>query len=319
MKSIDLAAVDLNLLVAFEALMEQRSVSRAADQLQIGQPAMSAALGRLRVLFEDELFVRMGRQMQPTLRAQAIAPDILTALQHIRRTLGSSQAFDPATSDRTFSLGSSDYTSFVLLPALLAHCHRAAPSLNFQMIGFEKDSVGTLLEQGAIDIAVGVFPNLPRQTHCEPLFEERFVGIARQGHPDVQQGTMTLADFSRCSHALTTLRRDTTGAIDPALNMQGLERRIALTTPHMLVLPFAIAASDLVTALPHRIALRLAAACNLTIFELPIATKPWTVSMLWSALSDQDDANQWLRNVIKTLSQKAMAEQPRPGNSESGA
>ncbi|MBE9182433.1 LysR family transcriptional regulator [Oculatella sp. LEGE 06141] len=304
MKSINLAAIDLNLLVAFEALLEQRSVTKAAEQLQIGQPAMSAALSRLRILFEDELFVRLGRQMQPTLKAQAIAPAILAALQQIRQTITTSQSFEVTSSDRTFAIGSSDYTSFVLVPPLLELSHQTAPSINFRMIGFEKDSIGELLEQGKIDVALGVFPDPPRQTQWEPIFEERFVGIARQGHPALQQGTMRLETFAQLSHALTTLRRDTTGAIDQALNEQNLERRIAFTTPHMLVLPFAISSSDLVAALPRRIALRLATVCDLIIFELPIKTKPWIVSMLWSTLSDQDEANHWLRDAIKAISQK---------------
>lgn len=304
MKSINLAAIDLNLLVAFEALLEQHSVTKAAEQIRIGQPAMSASLNRLRALFEDELFVRLGQQMQPTLKAQALAPGILVALQQIRQTITSSAAFDPVSSNRTFAIGSSDYTSFILVPLLLEFSYQIASSLNFQMIGFEKDDVGDLLEQGAIDVALGVFPNPPRQTQWEPIFEERFVGIARQGHPDLRHGTMSLETFTSLSHALTTLRRDTTGEIDKALNEQNLVRRIALTTPHMLILPFAIASSDFVAALPHRIALRLAKVCDLAIFELPIKTKPWIVSMLWSTLSDQDETNCWLRNAIKTISQK---------------
>jgi DNA-binding transcriptional LysR family regulator len=304
MKSINLAAIDLNLLIAFEALLEQHSVTKAAEQLQIGQPAMSAALSRLRILFEDELFVRLGRQMQPTLKAQAIAPGILAALQQIRQAITVSQTFEAKSSDRTFAIGSSDYTSFVLVPPLLEFSHQTAPSINFRMIGFEKDRIGDLLEQGEIDVALGVFPNPPRQTQWEPIFEERFVGIARQGHPALQQGPMSLETFAQLSHALTTLRRDTTGAIDKALNEQSLERRIAFTTPHMMILPFAIASSDLVSALPRRIALRLATVCDLTIFELPIKTKPWAVSILWSTLSDRDEANRWLRDTIKAIAQK---------------
>ena len=312
MKSIDLATIDLNLLVAFEALLEQRSVTKAAEQLQIGQPAMSAALHRLRVLFKDEMFVRLGRQMQPTLKAQTIAPGILAALQQIRQTITTSQTFEPRSSDRTFAIGSSDYTSFVLVPPLLELSQQIAPSVNFRMIGFEKDSVGDLLEQGLIEIALGVFPHPPRQTHGEPIFEERFVGIARQRHPALKQGSLNLETFTRLSHALTTLRRDTTGEIDQVLSEQNLGRRIALTTPHMLVLPFTIAASDLVAAVPYRIALRLAEVCDLTIFELPIKTKPWMVSMLWSTLSDQDEANRWLRSTIKTSLRTIRASHPLP-------
>ncbi|PSB27803.1 LysR family transcriptional regulator [Stenomitos frigidus] len=301
MKSINLAAIDLNLLVTFEAMLEQQSVTLAAEQLQIGQPAMSAALSRLRLLFEDDLFVRLGRRMQPTLKAQALAPGLLAALQQIRQAVASSQTFQPAISDRQFALGSSDYTSFVLVPPLLAFSRQASPLLNFRLLGFEKDSAGTLLEQGAIDVALGVFPHPPTQTRCEPLFEERFVGIARQTHPALQQGTMSLEAFANLSHALTTLRRDSVGAIDQALNEQNLSRRIALTTPHMLILPFVIASSDLVAAVPYRVALRLASICQLAMFELPVETQPWMVSMSWSALSDQDEATRWLRDTIKAV------------------
>lgn len=301
MKSINLAAIDLNLLVAFEALMEQRSVTKAAEKLQIGQPAMSASLNRLRVVFEDDLFVRLGRQMHPTVKAQAISPSILAALQQIRQTIASSQSFNATDSDRTFNIGSSDYSSFAIVPPLLQFCQQNAPFINLNTIGFEKDGVGDLLEHGMIDVALGVFPNPPRQTQLEPIFQERFVGIVRQGHPALINGTIALEAFSQLSHALTTLRRDRTGAIDRALQAQNLQRRIALITPHMLVLPFAIASSDLVAAVPQRIALNMAKSCNLAIFELPIETPSWTVSMLWSVLSDRDEEHQWLRNTIKTV------------------
>jgi DNA-binding transcriptional LysR family regulator len=301
MKSINLAAIDLNLLVAFEALITERSVTKAAEKLQIGQPAMSSSLNRLRVLFEDDLFVRLGQQMQPTVKAKAIAPNILAVLHQIRQTILASNLFDPVSSDRTFAIGSSDYTSLVIVPPLLEFSSQNAPLINFHMVGFEKDSVGELLEKGIIDLALGVFPDPPRQTLSEPIFAEHFVGIARQGHPDIANGTISLEAFTRLSHVLTTLRRDRSGAVDRALQEQGLQRRIALITPQMLILPFAIAASDMIAAVPQRLAKTMAKTCNLTIFELPIETKPWKVSMLWSVLSDRDEAHQWLRSTIKAL------------------
>lgn len=128
---------------------------------------------------------------------------------------------------------------------------------------------------------------------------------------------MSLATFTQLSHALTTLRRDTTGAIDKVLKEQNLERRIAFTTPHMMVLPFVIASSDLVAVIPHRMALQFAAVCDLTLFELPVTTKPWMVSMLWSDLSDQDEANHWLRNAIKAISQRTETSSQKYSNNYS--
>jgi len=196
------------------------------------------------------------------------------------------------------------YLKFILKTGLLAFSDNNAPNLNYRMIGFDKDTVGELLEQGAIDVALGVFSDPPRQTLSEPLFTEHFVGIARQDHPALVRGTMDLESFAKLPHALFTLRRDAIGEVDRVLAEHNLQRRIALTTPHLLVLPSAIAKSDLVATVPYRIALHLASFCNLSIFELPINTKPWMVSMIWSTLSDRDEASCWLRQSIKTICQQ---------------
>lgn len=303
MKSISLSAIDLNLLVAFEALLEERSVTLAAQRLHLGQPAMSAALGRLRILFKDELFIRLGREMQPTSKAIEIASGILAALHQIRQTLEASQIFDPGASSRRFAIGSPDYTSFVILPSLLEFCSQSAPHLDFRLIGYEKNGVGELLEQGAIDVALGVFPTPPQQTHHVALFQERFVGIARPGHPAIDRGTMPLDTFASLSHALVTLRRDTTGEIDRLLAQHQLQRRVALTTPHMLTLPAILAVTDFVATVPDRVAVHLARLHQLERFELPVATEAWTVSMLWSKLADKDAANTWLRQTLHRISQ----------------
>jgi len=302
LSAIDLSAIDLNLLVAFEALLEERSVTLAAQRLHLGQPAVSAALGRLRGVFEDELFIRMGREMQPTSEALEVASGILSALNLIRQTLATSQGFDPQTSSRRLAIGSPDYTSYVMLPTLLEFCRQHAPQLNFRLMGYEKDSVGELLEQGTLDVALGVFPTPPPQTHCMALFQEHFVGIARQGHPAIAQGTMSLEAFACQPHALVTLRRDTTGEIDRLLAQRQLQRRVAITTPQMLALPAILATHDLVSALPYRVAMQLARLHNLELFELPIATETWTVSMLWSKLADKDAANTWLRQTLNQIS-----------------
>lgn len=303
MKSIDLTQIDLNLLVAFEALFEARSVTVAAQRLYLGQPAMSAALGRLRTLFGDELFIRVGREMQPTTKATTIAPGVLTALHQVRQTIQSSQEFNPASDSREFAIGSADYTSFVVMPRLLAQCQLAAPKLNFRMIEFDKDRVGELLETGAVELALGVFQNPPRQTICQPLFQERFVGIARKNHPAVQS-PISIEAFAELDQALYTIRRDATGELDRILAGYDLQRRIALTVPHLLVLPSIIASTDLIAAVPARMAQYFSQLDDIMLFELPIATPQWTVAMLWSKLSDKDAANCWLRQTLQAVCQQ---------------
>ncbi len=306
MQLIDLAQIDLNLLVAFESLFEERSVTLAAQRLHIGQPAMSAALARLRILFDDKLFIRVKQEMQPTAVAIAIAPGIFTALNQVRQTLQSSQHFVPASALREFKIASPDYMSFVIISKLIAHCQAAAPNLNFRTLEFEKDKVGELLEKGYADLALGVFPNPPQQVMCVPLFQEHFVGIARKNHPafqqkTIQQKTISIEDFINLPHALNTIRRDAVGEIDRVLATQHLQRRVILTVPHMMVLPSIVASTELIAAIPSRTAHYFSGLDNIEVFELPIKIPTWTVSMMWSKLSDQDDASAWLRHTLQTL------------------
>lgn len=298
---IDLSAIDLNLLVAFEALFAERSVTVAAQRLYLGQPAMSAALGRLRTLFQDELFIRIGREMQPTAKALEIAPSISAALQQIRQILESSQNFDPTNSQQTFAIGSSDYASYVVMPKLVEVCRQIAPGINFRLIGFDKSCVGELLEQREIDLALGLFQDQPRQTMQMPLFAEHFVGVCRRGHPVLTQATITPENFANLPQALFTLRRDDIGEIDQVLAQYNLQRRVVLTTPHLLVLPAIIASSDLVSAIPSRLVKQLLSQDTLEIFELPVQTQSWMISMLWSKLTDQDQPSVWLRQMLKSV------------------
>jgi DNA-binding transcriptional LysR family regulator len=304
MKSINLASVDLNLLVAFEMLFEERSVSGAARRLHLGQPALSAALARLRILFCDPLFVRVGKEMRPTPRALGIAPGILAALEQIRQTVLIESPFDPALECRSFTISSSDYTSFVVLPALIEHCSQVAPGIDFRLIAFEKDKISALLDEGEIDLALGVFQESPQHAHCTPLFKEHFMGIARRGNPALSGESMTIEAFAALPHVLMTTRRDTMGQIDQVLSRHNFKRRVAVSMPHMLVLPFAVAQSEMIATVPSRLARLLAEVANLEIFELPIETEPWHVSMAWSVLQDQDDANCWLRETLTYVCQK---------------
>jgi DNA-binding transcriptional LysR family regulator len=301
---IDLSAIDLNLLVAFEVLFEEKSVTSSATRLYLGQPAMSAALGRLRTLFQDDLFIRIGREMQPTAKAILIAPGIKAALQQIRQTLESSQTFDATTSKSTFTIGSSDYASCIVMPKLLEVCHQTAPNIDFRLIGFNKDSVGELLEQREIDLALGVFQNPPRQTMQMPLFSEHFVGICRRGHPVITQDDISPEIFANLLHALFTIRQDEVGEIDKVLSQYNQKRRVVLTTPHLLILPAIISSSDLVAAVPSRLVAPKVYQDTLEIFELPIQTQPWMISMLWSKLTDQDQSNCWLRQMLKNVCQE---------------
>ncbi len=275
---MDLIRIDLNLLLAFEAVFETRSVSRAEARPGLRQPAMSAALARLRRVFGDELFTRIGGTMSPSPKAMRVAPGVLGALAQLRGTLGEETAFDPSTAPAVFTLALTDYGAAVLLPGLAALLRAEAPRVDLRVVGYEKADAAALVLTGAVDLAFGVFPDAPGGVVIRPLFEERFTGVARADHPALA-APLTPATFAALDHALFTVRREAAGAIDRALAELGLARRVALTLPHVLALAPTLAASDLVTAIP----LRLADAFRnprLATYSIPLDLAPWRFEMM---------------------------------------
>lgn len=293
-----LADLDLNLLVLFDALMSERSVSRAAARVGVGQPAASAALGRLRQLFHDELFVRADGEMRPTPKALSMAGPVTAALAMLRQTMDDAIPFDPAQARRTFTVASTDYTSLVLLPPVVAAVGEQSPSIDLRVVGYDKDLVAEQLQRDEIDLALGVFADPPPDTVRTALYKDRFVGLARRTHPALGvDGNVTLERFVEASHALVSVRRDAHGAVDDALLRLGFARRVALTVPHMMALPEILRRSDLLVTLPVRAAERLANDTLVT-FDLPLSLDPWQVSMLWSPRTRADKPTRWLRGLV---------------------
>lgn len=307
---MNLAGFDLNLLVVFEALYQERGVTAAARRLGLGQPAASAALGRLRALLGDPVFERVGGRMMPTPRAHEMAPRLIASLNDLRRTLGEHSAFQPDADKRSFAIASTDYTSLALLPGLLENLRREAPHVELRVQGYDKDQVGELLDRNEVELALGVFSAPPERAVATPLYTERFVGVARIGHPAVTGGFITKAAFAAASHALVTVRRDARGVIDEALERDGLTRRIVLTLPHMMVLPEVLARTDLISAVPERLAPRFGP--GLQTFRLPLVTAPWRVIMLWNPNRRTDRSAVWLRSLVRAAASARDGESRTP-------
>lgn len=288
--------LDINLLLVFNAIFETKSVSRAAEQLGLGQPAVSTSLKRLRLVFADELFIRSSGAMQPTSRAVEIAPRLSAALAEIQGAL-TRAVFDPRSATRTFTIASTDYTTMVIVPGLMALIEAQAPCVDLRIVGYDKGDVPGMVERSEIDLALGVFRRPPLQTVRQLLCEEHFVGLARSGHPALHASQMTFADYLSAAHALVSVRRDAVGELDAVLLALGARRRIALTLPHMLALPAVLQSSDLIAAVPSRVA-TLDACRSLQTFELPVAVKPWRIEMLWHPTARADPAISWLREKI---------------------
>ena len=295
-----LTSLDLNLLVVFAAVHETRSVSKAAERLGLRQPTVSAALARLRTAFGDDLFVRAAGAMQPTPKAMRLAPGIKAALAGLGTTLADAAPFSPGVVERTFTIASTDYTTLVLLPGLMNAIKAQAPNVDVRVVGYDKGDIPDLIARDEIDLALGVFQDAPPRAVRKRLCQERFVGLCRSSHPLLAGGPMPLDAYAAAGHALVTVRRDGQGEIDTALKARGLSRRIALTLPHMLTLPPILETSDLLSALPERVALKVAGR-SLQLFDLPIRLPPWRIEMLWNAGARSDPGSGWLRSTIAAV------------------
>ncbi len=299
---MDLHGIDLNLLVAFDALMAERSVTRAGTRIGRTQPAMSAALSRLRTLLRDELFVRGPAGLQPTPRALDLAEPLGRALADIQRTLAFTQAFDPRSSGVTFNLGLSEHPTFVLLPRLVERLRQIAPAITLRVRSFTaRDDAVTMLDAGDVDLAIGVPPTTTTGrilTHS--LFEERFVCIVRRGHA-LADAPVDLKTFLGFSHLLVSPENDRFGLVDAALAKQGLKRRLALTLPQMYAAPMLIARSDMIATVMGGVVLASGHADELCVFDPPLALDPVPFVMSWHRRNDVHPAQRWFRDCIASL------------------
>lgn len=296
---MNLRDVDLNLLAAFEALLLDRQVTRAARRLGVGQPAMSDLLRRLRALFGDVLFVRVSGGIHPTPKALALANDILPLLARLREVMGSQVAFAPQEAEATFRVASTDYTTLVLLPGLMALLRAEAPGIDLHIRSYDKDAIGDILDRGVVDLALGTFARPPPGAVRKALCRERFVGLVRRDHPALVEGRMDLSSFAACAHALVSVRDDARGVVDAALEAAGMRRRVALVVPYMLLVPGVLKASDLVATLPERAARQ--AGTDVVQFDLPIRLATWSVEMLWNPAARTNEAARWLRDAVKRV------------------
>ena len=294
--SMDIRAVDLNLLKAFDALTTERAVTRAGDRIGLSQPAMSHALSRLRDLFADDLFVRTPTGMEPTARAREIAPLVAAAIEHIEAALNLGIGFDPAKSAGIFTAGMAEYAEVALVGRLAAAFADQAARATLRLTPLTGADAAEQLDRGMIDVAVAHLNALPAHIELIRLLRDPFVVIARRGHPIAGQ-QLSVETYAALNHILVSPRGDTSGALDRILVDFGLRRRIALLVATYLALPVALAASDLVATVPSRTARQIAATAEIEIMPLPLDFA-MTVSMAWHRRAASEPAQAWFRSLL---------------------
>jgi DNA-binding transcriptional LysR family regulator len=293
---MDIRGVDLNLLKAFDALISERAVTRAAGRIGLSQPAMSHALSRLRSLFADDLFVRTPTGMEPTAHAREIAPLVSTAIEHIEAALNLGLGFDPAKSAGIFTAGMAEYAEVALVGRLARAFAEQAPRATLRLLPLNGADAAEQLERGMIDVAVAHLRTLPTAIESQTLLRDPFVVVMRKGHP-LAAAPLSIEAYAGQSHILVSPRGDTAGAIDRILVDFGLRRRISLLVATYLALPAALAAADLIATVPSRTARQIAATAEIEILPLPIDLS-MTVSMAWHRRAASEPAQAWFRALL---------------------
>ncbi|MBL1265192.1 LysR family transcriptional regulator [Candidatus Methylomicrobium oryzae] len=293
---------DLNLLVAFDILMEELNVTRAAERMFVTQSAMSHVLHRLRQQLDDPLLIKTPSGMKPTPRALALIDPVKEVLKEVELLIRPPAAFEPLTSQRRFVLAATDYMELLLLPALSERISRLAPGIAVQVKRTEASFPAGALENGSLDVVLGFESVLNPPSHLNrlTLFSDRMACLARKAHPMLKNG-LSLTDYVALPHMLISRTGSPVGLIDQKLQEMGMERRIQLTVPHFLSAPLIVAQTDMILSLPQRIAEQFTRFAALDIFPVPVDLPDYELTMIWHPLRDKDPALVWLRKQLADI------------------
>lgn len=290
----DLRRLDLNLLVTLDVLLAEHNVTRAAERLNLSQPAVSVQLAKLRELFDDPLLLPGPRGMRPTARAEGLRAPLRQALEALGRAVAPASPFDPARAQATWRVAATDYAeSAILLPALPG-LRAAAPGMRLAVVEMVPARIVRQAERGDIDLAFHTVEGAPPGLRHRTLFAERYVLVGRPGHPGLAERP-TLEQFCALEQAIVSPDGGGfSGATDKALARHGLARRVVLSVPHFLFLRAVLESTDLVAMLPAR----LVQGRTLSVVEAPLDVPGYEMAMLWHERCHRDPAHQWLREQI---------------------
>lgn len=291
----DIRTLDLNLLKAFEALLDEQNVTRAAERLSVTQPAMSAMLNRLRESFDDPLFVRVQHGIRPTDRAAALGADVKTVLAHIGKMLQPPE-FDPKTARMKISLASTDYGLQTVVVPFLARLKQHAPHIQAVLLPTQNSNVRSLLEQGRLDVALMTPERIHSdEVHILPLYDEHYVCTLRAGHP-AAAAPLDLERFCGLDFALMSYDGGGfSGSTDEALAKLGRSRKVSVSVSNFLLMPEILCRSDMAAMLPARLARGQEGLVSL---PPPVDVEGFTVAMAWHERTHHDLAHQWLRGLL---------------------
>lgn len=297
---MNLQDIDLNLLVVFNQLHNDGSVSVAADKLGLSQPTVSNALRRLRKLLNDELFLRTTKGMEPTPYAAQLAEPIAYALGTIQRSLASPASFVPAESTRRFTVAMTDLGEIELLPPLMRALHELAPGVTLSTVRNNRDSLREDMESGQVDLAIGLIPQLKTGFFQQRLFMQRYVCLFREGHP-LDGSRITRRQFYQSEHVVVVSAGTGHDKVHEIIDSAPEKRRVSLYVPHFVALGHILHHSDMIATVPERYALRSSQPFGLRYLPHPVKLPTIGINMFWHAKFHREPGNQWLRQLVFKL------------------
>lgn len=292
-----LAALDANLLVALDALLQEANVTRAARRVGVTQSAMSQTLARLRHQFDDPILVRVGRAMEPTPFGLRIRSRLQHAVSELEAVVRDRPTYDPRTASTRFVLATVDYLAMVLAPPLHQLVAKEAPSVRLAIHGLDAEPITARLARGAVQLYVGVRGETERALETAPLFDDTLCVLMSARHP-LSKRKLDAAAYVAHPHVHVSPRREDGSIVERALAARGLSREIAIEVPYFALLPSLLAASDMLATVPARIAARFAKDHRLVVREPPLELPPIRICMAWHPTFAADPAQRWLRDAV---------------------
>ncbi len=297
-KYMDIYKIDLNLLRIFDALMRTKNMTKAGELLDLSQPSVSFALSKLRAHCNDELFVRTPGGVQPTPRALRMAKPLRHALELIQRDVFQTDEFAPATSNRVFRIGMGDIAEMMFLPHLLARIHREAPGVTIKTANLPLPVLEQEMIAGDVDLVVGFYPNFSKGNfYQQHLYSDNFVCMMRSGHP-LTRSALTMDDYRHAYHIVPSPDNRGQDLFEEYIRAQGINRKVALATPHFLCIPYMLLDSDLIVTVPRECMAPFTRMARLQAMELPFSVPSFDVKQHWHAMYHGDPGNRWMRSLF---------------------
>jgi DNA-binding transcriptional LysR family regulator len=302
---LNLRHLDFTMLLAFDLLMQELNVSRAAGRMFVTQSAMSQILQRLRRQFDDPLLVKTTTGMQPTERALALVDPVRSILRDVSRLLEAATPFDPAASHERFTVAGSDYIEFLVLPRLIERVRKQAPHIEVHVSRTDAGGLESRLQSGELDLVLGFEAVLkfPATTRRIRLFDDTVVCVASISRADID-ASISLENYVQTSQLLISSCDMNAFLVERWLVGRGLERRVAAVVPNFLSAPFTVATTDLILSLPRRIAEACVRFSPLKIVEVPLGLPPYDVVMAWHPVKEKEPAHIWLREQVLQVSRE---------------